>query len=49
MSDGAVPDPTHSVLVEIRDELRALRRDLSWQPDEDDQDDQNDAVAVDGR
>lgn len=49
MSDGAVPGPTHNVLVEIRDELRALRRDLSWEPDEDAQDDETDAVAVDGR
>lgn len=48
MSDGAVPDPTHDdthdVLVEIRDELRALRRDLNPPPDEGDT-----AVPVDGR
>jgi hypothetical protein len=41
------------VLVEIRDELRALRRDLCWQDDEDvvdGQDDQDDqTVPVDGR
>ena len=47
MSDGAVPDPTpdtHDVLVEIRDELRALRRDLNPPPDEGDT-----TVPVDGR
>lgn len=51
MPQEPVPDPTDTrdVLVEIRDELRALRRDLSWQPDEGDQDDDDQAVAVDGR
>lgn len=51
MSSGPVPDPTHDVLVEIRDELRALRRDLFWQDDDDtdvaDQD--TTSVPVDGR
>ena len=49
MSDEPVPDPT-ALLVEIRDELRALNRHLSApRPGDDPADDGEHTVPVDGR